>query len=159
MNSSNEHELNLIEHLIYYDNETFRQEISNVNGSISVLNLNCGGLNTKFDKPKLFLALCKDINRPISVITLEETHLDSSTDNILFNLSDYTLISDPARINSLGSLATYVNNYFSVKRISIEELNKNSTVYEGMFIEIYLNQNGIKKYIIGNIYIEGHQKL
>ena len=92
------------------------------------------------------------MNRPISVITLQETHLDSSTDTILFNLSDYTLISDPARINSFGGLATYVHNCFSFKRISIEELNQNSTVYESMFIEIYRNQNGIKKYIIGNIY-------
>ena len=70
MNPSNEHELNLIEHLMYYNNETFRQEISNVNGSMSVLNLNCGGLNTKFDQLKLFLASGTDINRPISVITL-----------------------------------------------------------------------------------------
>ena len=95
---SNEHELYLIEHSIYYNNETFRQEISNVNGSISVLNLNCGGLNTKFDKLKLFLAFCNDMNRPISVITQQETHLDSSTYTILFNLSDYTLISDHAQL-------------------------------------------------------------
>ena len=47
------------------------------------------------------------MNRPISVITLQETHLDSSTDTILFNLSDYTLISDPARINSFGGLAVW----------------------------------------------------
>ena len=144
MNPSNEHELNLIEHSIYYSNETFRHEISYVNGSISVLNLNCGGLNTKFDKLKLFLASCNDMKRPISVITLQETHMDSSTDTILFNLSDYTLISDPARINSIGGLVTYVHNSFSFKIISIEELNQNSTVYESMFIEIYRNQNGIK---------------
>ena len=49
MNPSNEHELNLIERSIYYNNDTFRQEISNVNGSISVLNLNCGGLNIKLN--------------------------------------------------------------------------------------------------------------
>ena len=72
MNPSNEHELNLNEHSIYYSNGTFRQEISNVNGSISILNLNCGGLSTKFDKLKLFLASCNDMNRPISVITLQE---------------------------------------------------------------------------------------
>ena len=74
------------------------------------------------------------MNRPTSVINLQ----DSSTDTILFNLSDYTLISDPARINS------FVHNSFSFKRISIEELNQNSTVYESMFIEIYRNRNGIK---------------
>ena len=73
-------------------------------------------------------------------------------DLYVFNLSDYTLISDPARINSFGGLATYVHTSFSFKRISIEELNQNSTVYDSMFIEIYRNQNGIKKYIIGNIY-------
>ena len=65
---------------------------------------------------------------------MQETHLDSSTDTILFNLSDYTLISDPARINSFGGLATYVHNSFSFKRISIEELNQNSTVYENIVI-------------------------
>ena len=43
-----------------------------------------------------------------------------------------------------------MHNSFSFKRISIEELNQNSTVYESMFIEIYRNQNGIKKK--GNIY-------
>ena len=40
INPSNEHELNLIEHCIYYDNETFA--ISHVNGPILVV------LNTTF---------------------------------------------------------------------------------------------------------------
>ena len=35
LNPSNEHKLNLIEHSIYYNNKTFRHEISYVNGSIS----------------------------------------------------------------------------------------------------------------------------
>ena len=74
--------------------------------------------------------------------------MDSSTDTILFNLSDYTLISDPACINSFGGLATYVHNSFSFKITSIEELNQNSTVYESMFIEIYRNQNGIKNILL-----------
>ena len=80
------------------------------------------------------------------------------TQNTRTHLSDYTLISDPARINSFGGLATCVHNSFSFKRISIEELNQNSTVYESMFIEIYRNQNGIKNILLV-IYIEGHQKL
>ena len=50
MNTSNEHELNLIEHSINGDNETCRQAISNINGSLP----HCGGLNSKFGKLKLF---------------------------------------------------------------------------------------------------------
>ena len=42
-------------------------------------------------------------------------NMDSSSDTILFNLSDYTLISDPARINSIGDLVTYIYNSFSFK--------------------------------------------
>ena len=126
MNPSNEDEINVIEHSIYYDNETFRNTIAKVNGPLRVLNLNCGGLSAKLDKLKIFLATCNDINRPISVITLQETHMNSSMDSDIFILSDYTLISDPARINNFGGVAIYVHNSFSTNRLQIEDLKQNS---------------------------------
>ena len=77
-----------------------------------MINLNCCGLNVKFDKLNLFLA---SINTgcPFSVITLQETHISADSDVNQYHISDYTLVYDPTRINSFGGVAIYVHNSFS----------------------------------------------
>ena len=75
------------------------------NGTLRILNLNCGGLSAKFDKLKLFLSSCNNNTSPISVITLQETHIrSSSSDTSMLENPDYSLIHDPARINRSGGV-------------------------------------------------------
>ena len=58
---------------------------------LKMLNLNCCGLNAKFDKLNLFLT---HINTacPFSVITLQETHISADSDVNLYHIPDYTVL-------------------------------------------------------------------
>ena len=59
-NPDSENELNFIEHSLYYSDQEYKACIARTNGELRMLNLNIGGLNSKFDKFKLFLAECND---------------------------------------------------------------------------------------------------
>ncbi len=147
-----DNEVNLLDHSNYYNDTDFRNTLEHINGTLRILNLNCAGLNAKFIKLKIFLAEYNNISQPISVITLQETHIHVNTDINQFNLPDYTMISDIARINDSGGVAIYVHNSFSFKRLPTDTYNQLSEVYESMIIEMYNNHSQFKKYLIGNIY-------
>ena len=72
------------------------------NCELRMLNLNVGGLNAEFDKLKLFLVECNNDASPLSVITLQETHLTSEIDVNYFQLPGYNMVNDFARLNSKG---------------------------------------------------------
>ena len=117
-----------------------------------MVNLNCGGLSSKFNRFKICLSSYNDILSPVSVITIQETHFTYNTDLSFYELPEYTLVSDIARINSFGGVAIYVHNSFSFSRLHTENLHSNSQVYESLFIEIHHNHKKKKKFIIGNVY-------
>ena len=110
--------------------------MSRTNGELRMLNLNIGGLNSKFDKFKLFLTECNDDKFPLSIITLQETHLSPEKDVNYFQLPGYTMIND---------FAIYIHSSFSLKRLDTSEFKQSSTVYEAIFLEIYNNNYKYKK--------------
>ena len=105
-----EEEINFIDHSIYYTDHDYKECISRNNGALRMLNLNCAGLNAKFDNLKIFLAECNNNLLPLHVITLQETHINSNADVQYFELPGYTLVYDLARINSFGGVAIYVHD-------------------------------------------------
>ena len=139
-------EVNYIDHSIYYNDQDYKECIARSKGALRILNLNCGGLNAKFDRLKFFLAECNNDLFPLHVITLQETHINS--DIHYFELPGYTLIYDEARINSFGGVAIYVHDSFSFTRLDSDTFKQNSTVYESMFLEIYNNGANFNKFII-----------
>ena len=91
-------------------------------------------------------------NLPVSVITIQATHFTHNTDLPFYELPEYTLISDIARINSFGGVAIYIHNSFFFSRSHTENLHSNSQVYESIFIEIHHNHKKQNKFIIGYVY-------
>ena len=152
LNPDSENEPNLIEHSLYYSDKDYKSCMTRANGELRMLNLNIGGLNSKFDKLKLFLAECNNDTSPLSVITLQETHFTSEIDVNYFQLPGYTMVNDFARLNKCGGIAIYVRSSFSLKRLDVSKFMQNSTVYESMFLEFYNNSCKYRKYIIGSIY-------
>ena len=136
----------------YYSNNEFKTILDRTKSGIQIANLNCGGLPSKFNRFKIFLSSCNDTLSPVSVITLQETHFTHNTDLSFYELPEYTLVSDIARINSFGGVAIYVHNSFSFSRLHTENLHSNSQVYESLFIEIHHNHKRQNKFIIGNVY-------
>ena len=152
INHDSENELNFIEHSLYYSDQDYK---SRTNSELRMLNLNIlniGGLNSKFDKFKLFLVECNDDKFPLSVVTLQETHLSPEIDINCFQLPGYTMVNDFARLNKCGRIVIYVHSSFSSKRLDTSEFKQNSTVYEAMFLEIYNNDYKYKKYIVRSLY-------
>ena len=80
----NEGEVNPIQHSNYYSNEEVMGAHMQIDGKLSILNLNCQCINSKFDKIKLFLERINNNSMPFSVITLQETWADNETDMIFF---------------------------------------------------------------------------
>ena len=122
---------------------------------LSILNLNCQCINSKFDKIKLFLEGIINNSMPVSVITLQETWADNETEINFFNLPNYTMVYDDSRLSKHGGLVTYIHNTFTFERLSDDIYNQNSTVYESMFLKIHNKSSKVIKYIIGNIYRRG----
>ena len=147
-----EDEVNFTDHSIYYNDQNYKECIARSNGALRILNLNCGGLNAKFDNLKIFLAECNNTMFPLHVITLQETHINSNSDIRYFDLPGYTLVYDLARINIFGGVAIYVHDSFSFNRLDTVAFKQNSTVYESMYLEIYNKDASFHQYIIGSVY-------
>ena len=121
INPDSENESNFIEHTLYYSDQECKACMSRTNSELRMLNLNIGGLNSMFDKFKLFLAECNDDKFPLSVITLQETHLSPEIDINCFQLPEYTMVNDFARLNKCGGIVIYVHSLFSLKRLDTSE--------------------------------------
>ena len=145
-------EVNVIDHSLYYSDcdLEYQNLISQGNGVLRILNPNCGGLNAKFDKLKIFLSEFNNDKFPVSIITLQETHLILNTDVNVFQLPGYTLVYDFARINAFGGVAIYVHDSF--ERLDIELFHQNSTVFESILLKVYNNHCKHQSYVIGSIY-------
>ena len=63
----------MIEYSKYYSDSDFIQMYRETTSEISILNLNCGSLNAKFDKLKMFLA------------TVDSQSNDNDNDNCVFS--------------------------------------------------------------------------
>ena len=147
-----EGEVNPIHHSNYYNNEEFMEAHKQIDVKLSILNLNCQCVNSKFDHIKLFLEGINNNSMPVSVITLQETWADNETEINFFTLPNYTMVYDDSRLSKHGGLVTYIHNTFTFERLSDDIYNQNSTVYESMFLKIHNKSSKFIKYIIGNIY-------
>ena len=106
-------------HSLYYsDQESY---MTRANGEPPMLNLNVGGINSKFDKWKLFSGRCTSL---LSVIILQETHFTTEMDVNYFQL----LVNDFARLNRCDGIAIHVHSSFSLKRLVASQFIQNSTI-------------------------------
>ena len=131
-----ENEIDIINHSTYYNDDDFKDVLKNTKSELSILNLNCLNLNTRFDLLKLFL-VDVDINSQIDCITLQGTCFNENTDLTFYNIPGYSLISNPCR------LSTHLHEKFSYERKS---------VFENLTIEICRNDSTPDKYLISTVY-------
>ena len=91
-------------------------------------------------------------HHPISVICLQETHLDENDST----LNDYQLISKSRHCSKAGGLIIYIHNDFNFKHVDISsemsDDDETKPSWESLFIEIKHKSTNSKTHIIGNIY-------
>ena len=127
MDPNCEGELNPIDYSNYFGNEEFMRAHLQINGKLSILNLNCQCINSKFDKIKLFLEYFNN-NAVPHYITLQETWANNETEMNYFHLPNYTMVYDDSRLCKHGGFITYIHDTFSFERLSDVAYNQNSTV-------------------------------
>ena len=100
----------------YVDVKTFGKQLSQVKSKLNILSLNIQTINTKFGELKIIL---NNINQhhQISVICLQETHLDENDSTLCFD--DYQLISKGRYCSNAGGLIIYIPNDFNFKHVDI----------------------------------------
>ena len=98
--------------------KTFGKQLSQVKSKLSILSLNIQTINTKFDELKIIL---DDINQhhQISVICLQEAHVDENDSTLNFKLNDYQLISKRRYCSNAGGLIIYIHDDFYFKHVDI----------------------------------------
>ena len=150
-NDDNDHqddEPNIMQISSYYDDDSLNNLFKDKVNSFSILSLNCQSINAKFDQLNIKVQQLKSNGYKFSAICLQETWLSSDSDTSLFKIDGYKLTSQGKMCSSHGGLAIYINENFNFSTI---DLNINSQVWEGQFIEIE-NIESNKSLILGNVY-------
>ena len=132
----------------YYDDDSLNNLFKDKVNSFSILSLNCQSINAKFDQLNIKVQQLKSNGYKFSAICLQETWLSSDSDTSLFKIDGYKLTSQGKMCSSHGGLAIYINEKFNFSTI---DLNINSQIWEGQFIEIE-NIESNNSLILGNVY-------
>ena len=141
-------EPNIVQMSSYYDDDSLNNLFKDKGNSFCILSLNCQSINAKFDQLNIKVQQLKSNGYEFSAICLQETWLSSDSDTSLFKIDGYKLISQGKMCSSHGGLAIYISEKFNCSTI---DLNINSQMWEGQFIEI-ANIESNKSLIIGNVY-------
>ena len=110
--------------------------------------MNCESINAKIDQIRLTLAQYKEGGCEFDAIFLQETWLSEDSDKSLC-IEDYALISLGKTRSTRGGLIIYLKENLKYK---ILDMSLKSNIWEGQFIEIYVDSMCPKKIILGNIY-------
>ena len=141
-------EPNIVQMSSYYDDDSLNNLFKDKENSFCILSLNCQSINAKFDQLNIKVQQLKSNGYEFSAICLQETWLSSDSDTSLFKIDGYNFISQGKMCSSHGGLAIYISEKFNCSTI---DLNINSQIWEGQFIEIE-NIESNKSLIIGNVY-------
>ena len=139
----------LIRHSSYYNDVKLTNELNNNRDKFNILSLNCESINTKIDEIRLKLAHYKEGGCEFDAICIQETWLSEDSDKSLLCIEDYTLISLGKTCSTRGGLIIYLKENLKYK---ILDMSLKSNIWEGQFIEIYVDIMCPKKIILGNIY-------
>ena len=133
----------------YYHDEKLINELNTKTNNFNILSLNCESINSKFDQINITIEQFKRNGCTFSAVCLQESWLSDDSDTSLLQLDGYNLISQGKRCSTRGGLIIYLKDTIKYKLIDIEA---NSNIWEGQFIEIEQENVGNKKIILGNVY-------
>ena len=83
------------------------------------------------------------------VLLLQETWLQNDDRLSIIQLDGYTCINQGYKCSRHGGLITYVKSKFDV---NVLDICPESQIWEGLFIEILMNDKSKSKIIVGNVY-------
>ena len=135
-------EPSIIKNSPYYNDEKLINELNTKTNNFNILSLNCESINSKFDQINITIEQFKRNGCIFSAICIQESWLSDDTDTSLFQLDGYNLIAQGKRCSTRGGLIIYLKDTIKYKLIDIQA---NSNIWEGQFIEIEHENVGKKK--------------
>ena len=117
----------------YYSFDNLITTLKDKEKHFTVLSLNCQSLNAKLDALVVFIEELRLHHFEFSAICLQETWLSENSDLSVFQLHNYTCISQSKYCSNHGGLIIYLHQNFS---IDTHYVIPNSNIWEGLFIKI-----------------------
>ena len=118
----------------YHDDDSLNTLFNIKADSFSILSLNCQSLNAKFDQLiNITVQQLRSEGHEFKVICLQETWLSDDSETALFQIQGYNLVQHGKQCSAHGGLAIYISTKLNFSTVDI---NINSQVWEGQFIEI-----------------------
>lgn len=132
----------------YYNTQSAIDLLKDKSNMFTVLSLNCQSLCSKIEELRIYLNIFENYFR-FSAICIQETWLSDNADLSLLQIDGYNLISRGKSSSTHGGVAIYLRENFSY---TILDINSETNVFDGLFIEIVINESIGKKLILGNLY-------
>lgn len=143
-----EEEPNILQHSPYVNFKGLIDILTTKNEVFKCLSINIQCLNAKFDSLQVYIQHLRDNGCHFEAICLQETWIREESSLSLFQLEDYTLISQPYRCSSHAGLAIYLKK--DIQYTIIDTVDSASNTWEGQFIKVKLSSN--TNVTLGNIY-------
>ena len=105
-----EEEFHTISASTYSDVDSLADPMSSNNSNFSILSLNVQSINAKFDELKITIEQINQVHT-ISVICIQESWLENESNNNLYQLDNYNLISKSKYSSEHGGLCTDLRTY------------------------------------------------
>ena len=148
-NDIDENEPRLFDHSPYYEPDDFIELFKSKKDIFNVFSVNCQSLNSKFNELIAYLKSFDNNECHVSAICLQETWIKNDTDTAYLEIPGYNFISYPSSCSTHGGVAIYLRECFAYKVLTF---NNNYDIWDGLFIEVKLNNYSHSSLIIGNIY-------
>ena len=132
----------------YYTCDSFINTSELKYSQFSILSLNTQSLNSKYDTLITWLEQLRYLNFEFSAICLQETWLGEENDLALYQINNYSCISQGKFCSQHGGLVIYLHSNYTYELVS--PVSSRPLTWEGLFIKILNNGNG-KFIYLGNL--------
>ena len=133
----------------YYTGDSFINTSELKFSQFSILSLNIQSLNSKYDTLITWLEQLRYLFFEFSAICLQETWLGEENDLALYQINNYSCISQGKFCSQHGGLVIYLHSNYTYELVF--PVSSRPLTWEGLFIKIFNNGSG-KHIYLGNIY-------
>ena len=147
--TENDFEIDTIGSSPYYSLDNLPPDIKSNDTNLLTLSLNAQSILSKFGSFEVMLRSLNERNIWPDVLLLQESWLKNNDFIHMIQIEGYTCINQGFKCSSHGGLITYIKSKYTTKVIDI---CPDSRIWEGLFVEISIENEKNSKTIIGNIY-------
>ena len=137
LRSNDDNDISTLKLSPYMYLSTITSHLQNNRNNLSVFTLNVQSLNSKFSEIQYFITDLSKDNLLVDAICFQVTWLHTNDEVGTFHLPAYNIIHQGKLCCGHGGLVIYLSNqYTNTSHTLRSDLYKDSTIWEGLFIDI-----------------------